>query len=427
MEELIVEGGQTLAGELRPAGNKNAALPMLTAALLTGEPVILQNVPEIDDLRVMLRLLTQLGVEVEQGDHEVRLWARDPRPAALDLDLCRRVRTSLLLAGPLLARTGQATVGLPGGDGIGRRRNDTHLLALRALGADMTIGNNRYDFRAERLRGAEIFLDEASVTATEQAMLAAVTADGTTVIRNAASEPHVQDLAHLLNTLGGQVSGIGSNTLTIAGVAQLHGGTYRVQSDHMEVGSFIGLAAITGSELLIRDAVPEHLHMTRLVFERLGVRIEIEGNNVRVPGGQELRIQADAHGAILKVDDGPWPAFPSDLMSIALVVATQSEGTVLIFEKMFESRLFFVDKLIGMGAQIVLCDPHRAVVVGRSRLHGDLLTSPDIRAGMALLTAALCARGTSTIQNVGQIDRGYERIEERLAAVGAKIRRKSGG
>ncbi|HUS13677.1 MAG TPA: UDP-N-acetylglucosamine 1-carboxyvinyltransferase [Chloroflexia bacterium] len=423
MEQLIVEGGYPLSGVLRPAGNKNAALPMLTAALLSDEPVILQNVPEIDDVRVMLRLLQSLGVEVERGDHEVRLLARNPHSRAIDRDLCRRVRTSLLLAGPLLARCGSATLGLPGGDTIGRRRNDTHLLALSALGATIDVSDSEYRFRADRLRGAEIFLDEASVTATEQAMLAACTAEGTTLVRNAASEPHVQDLGHFLNTLGARITGLGSNTLCIDGVPRLHGGTYRVMSDHMEVGSFIGLAAITGSELRIVDAVPEHLHMTRLVFERLGVQIRFEGNDVCVPGGQELRIASDAHGAILKVDDGPWPAFPSDLMSIALVVATQSEGTVLIFEKMFESRLFFVDKLIGMGARIVLCDPHRAVVIGRSPLHGEELTSPDIRAGMALLTAALCARGTSVIQNVGQIDRGYERIEERLAAVGARIRR----
>ncbi|HMA33386.1 MAG TPA: UDP-N-acetylglucosamine 1-carboxyvinyltransferase [Chloroflexia bacterium] len=423
MEQFIVEGGHPLSGVLRPAGNKNAALPMLAGVLLADGPVTLQNVPEIDDLRVMLRLLGHLGVEIEQGDHEVRLWARDPQPAALDADLCRRVRTSLLLAGPLLARCGRADIGLPGGDSIGRRRNDTHLLALRALGAEVTVADSHYSFRADRLRGADLFLDEASVTGTEQAMLAACTAEGTTIVRNAASEPHVQDLGHFLNALGAQIGGIGSNTLEIRGVPRLHGGRYRVMSDHMEVGSFIGLAAITGSELRIQDAVPEHLHMTRLVFERLGVRIELDGNDVLVPGGQELRIALDAHGAILKIDDGPWPAFPSDLMSIALVVATQAEGTVLIFEKMFESRLFFVDKLIGMGARIVLCDPHRAVVIGRSPLHGDELASPDIRAGMALLTAALCARGTSVIQNVGQIDRGYERIEERLAAVGARIRR----
>ncbi|MGI8586165.1 MAG: UDP-N-acetylglucosamine 1-carboxyvinyltransferase [Chloroflexia bacterium] len=423
MSQFVVEGGHRLAGELTPAGNKNAALPMLAGALLADGPVTVQNLPEIDDVRVMLRLLQNLGVEVEQGNHEVRLLARDPRPASLDPDLCRRIRTSLLLAGPLLARCGTASLGLPGGDTIGRRRSDTHLLALRALGAEVDVTGGQYNFRAHHLHGADIFLDEASVTGTEQAMLAACTAEGTTRILNAASEPHVQDLGLFLNTLGAQICGLGSNALEIVGVPRLHGGTHRVMSDHMEVGSFIGLAAVTGSEIRIRDAVPQHLHMTRLVFERLGVRIEVEGDDLFVPGGQELRIASDTHGAILKIDDGPWPAFPSDLMSIALVVATQSEGTVLIFEKMFESRLFFVDKLIGMGARIVLCDPHRAVVIGRSPLHGDDFASPDIRAGMALLTAALCAEGTSVIQNVGQIDRGYERIEERLASVGARIRR----
>jgi UDP-N-acetylglucosamine 1-carboxyvinyltransferase len=279
--------------------------------------------------------------------------------------------------------------------------------------------------RADRLRGTEIFLDEASVTGTEQAVLGAVTAEGETTIFNAASEPHVQDLAHFLNTLGAHIHGIGSNTLTIEGVPHLHGGSYRIMSDHMEVGSFIGLAAVTGSELLIRDAVPEHLRMTRLVFGRLGVQLEVRGPDILVPGDQDLRVQYDAHGAILKIDDGPWPAFPSDLMSIALVLATQSDGTVLIFEKMFESRLFFVDRLISMGAQIVLCDPHRAVVIGRSLLHGDEITSPDIRAGMALILAALCAKGTSTLQNINPIDRGYERLEQRLQAIGAHIRRVS--
>ncbi len=423
MERLIVEGGHALSGVLRPAGNKNAALPMVAASLLTDEPIVLENVPEIGDIRVMLSLLQQLGVEVEQGDHQVRLQAREVQPRALDQDLCRRVRTSLLLAGPLLARCGEAQVGLPGGDTIGRRRNDTHLLALQALGATVEVADTEYRFHAAGLHGAEIFLDEASVTGTEQALLAACTAAGVTIIRNAASEPHVQDLALFLNSLGAQISGIGSNELHIEGVPRLHGGTYRVMSDHMEVGSFIGLAAVTGSEILITDAVPQYLHMTRMVFARLGIQVEVRGQDVFVPGGQDLRVTPDAHGGILKIDDGPWPAFPSDLMSIALVVATQAAGTVLVFEKMFESRLFFVDKLIGMGAQIVLCDPHRAVVVGRAPLHGDELASPDIRAGMALLTAALCARGTSVIQNVGQIDRGYERIEERLAAVGARIRR----
>jgi UDP-N-acetylglucosamine 1-carboxyvinyltransferase len=425
MDRFVIEGGHRLSGEIRPAGNKNAALPMLAGALLSAEPVTLCNLPEIDDVRTMLKLLVSLGAEVERHGHEVTIWAREVHAARLDPELCRRIRTSLLLAGPLLARCGRADLGLPGGDSIGRRRNDTHLLALQALGAEIDVERTGYHMRADRLRGTEIFLDEASVTGTEQAVLGAVTAEGETTIFNAASEPHVQDLAHFLNTLGAHIHGIGSNTLTIEGVPHLHGGSYRIMSDHMEVGSFIGLAAVTGSELLIRDAVPEHLRMTRLVFGRLGVQLEVRGPDILVPGDQDLRVQYDAHGAILKIDDGPWPAFPSDLMSIALVLATQSDGTVLIFEKMFESRLFFVDRLISMGAQIVLCDPHRAVVIGRSLLHGDEITSPDIRAGMALILAALCAKGTSTVQNINQIDRGYERLEQRLQAIGAHSRRVS--
>ncbi len=425
MDRFVIEGGHRLSGEIRPAGNKNAALPMLAGALLSTEPVTLHNLPEIDDVRTMLKLLVSLGAQVERHDHEVTIWAREVHAARLDPELCRRIRTSLLLAGPLLARCGRADLGLPGGDSIGRRRNDTHLLALQALGAEIDVERTGYHMRAAGLRGTEIFLDEASVTGTEQALLGAVTADGPTTILNAASEPHVQDLAHFLNTLGARICGIGSNTLAVEGVPHLRGGSYRIMSDHMEVGSFIGLAAVTGSELLIRDAVPEHLRMTRLVFGRLGVQLEVRGPDILVPGDQDLHVQYDAHGAILKIDDGPWPAFPSDLMSIALVLATQSDGTVLIFEKMFESRLFFVDRLISMGAQIVLCDPHRAVVIGRSVLHGDEITSPDIRAGMALILAALCAKGTSTVQNINQIDRGYERLEERLQAIGARIRRVS--
>ena len=423
MERFVIEGGHRLSGEIRPAGNKNAALPMLAGALLSPEPVTLTNLPEIEDVRIMLRLIESLGAEVTPADHAVTIRAVDIHPARLDPELCRRIRTSLLLAGPVLARCGRIHVSRPGGDPIGRRRNDTHLLALEALGARIEVEHTGYEMAADRLVGTEIFLDEASVTGTEQAMLAAVTAAGTTTLLNAASEPHVQDLAHFLNTLGARITGIGSNTLSIQGVPALTGGTYRIMSDHMEVGSFIGLAAVTGSELLIRDAVPDHLRMTRLVFSRLGVQMEVRGPDILVPGEQDLHVHADVHGAILKIDDGPWPAFPSDLMSIALVLATQARGTVLIFEKMFESRLFFVDRLISMGAQIVICDPHRAVVIGRSRLRGDEITSPDIRAGMALILAALAAEGTSVVQNINQIDRGYERLEERLQAIGAHIRR----
>jgi UDP-N-acetylglucosamine 1-carboxyvinyltransferase len=426
MERFQVEGGHPLHGEITPAGNKNSALPMLAACLLTGEPVTLRNLPNIGDVRTLLDMLRGMGVEVDDSElastHTVTLQARDVHEQP-DQGLGSLVRGSLLFAGPMLARTGHALVGQPGGDAIGRRRADTHFLALRALGADIAVHDDRYEMRARRLRGTEIFLDEASVTGTEQAVLAAVLAEGDTLICNAASEPHVQDLCNMLNTLGARIEGIGTNTLNIEGVASLHGGEHTIISDHIEVGSFIGLAAVTGGELRIRNAVPEHMRMTCLVYKRLGVDVHIKGSDIVVPGGQSLKVDYDVHGAVPKIDDGIWPAFPSDLMSIALVTATQSEGTVLIFEKMFESRLFFVDKLIGMGARIVLCDPHRAVVVGKSPLRGDEITSPDIRAGMALLMAALCASGESTIFNIGQIDRGYEAIEKRLETLGARIKR----
>lgn len=426
MERFIVEGGYPLCGEITPAGNKNSAQPMLAACLLTEEPVTLHNVPNIADVRTLLDMLKGMGVEVDDealtSTHTVTLCARDVHQQP-DQNLGALVRGSLLFAGPLLARTGHAVLGQPGGDAIGRRRIDTHLLALESLGARVIVHAEQYYMRAERLRGTDIFLDEASVTGTEQAILAAVLAEGATTIFNAACEPHVQDLCRMLNTLGAQISGVGSNTITIQGVAGLHGGEHTIISDHIEVGSFIGLAAVTGGELRILNAVPEQMRMTCLVYKKLGVEIKVDGRDIIVPGGQDLKVAYDVHEAIPKIDDGVWPAFPSDLMSIALVIATQSEGTVLVFEKMFESRLFFVDRLISMGARIVLCDPHRAVVVGKSPLRGDEITSPDIRAGMALLQAALCASGESTIYNIRQIDRGYEAIEHRLEALGAKIRR----
>jgi UDP-N-acetylglucosamine 1-carboxyvinyltransferase len=426
MERLIVEGGYALHGEITPTGNKNSAQPMLAACLLTDEPVTLHNVPDIADVRTLLNILRGMGVEVEASElsatHTITLQARvvDRQP---DRSLGSQVRGSILMAGPLLARTRYAVVGQPGGDAIGRRRIDTHLLALQALGATVEVDGDHYRMHAERLVGADIFLDEASVTGTEQAILASVLAEGETTICNAAAEPHVQDLCHMLNGLGAQISGIGTNTLSIKGVSRLHRGEHTILSDHMEVGSFIGLAAVTGGELRIRKAVPEHMRMSRLVFKKLGVEVRVDGDDIVVPGGQDLKVAYDVHEAVPKIDDGIWPAFPSDLMSIALVTATQSEGTVLIFEKMFENRLFFVDRLISMGARIVLCDPHRAVVVGKVKLRGEDVSSPDIRAGMALLQAALCAKGESTIFNVGQIDRGYQAIEKRLEALGAKIRR----
>jgi UDP-N-acetylglucosamine 1-carboxyvinyltransferase len=423
MDKFIIEGGTQLRGAVTPSGNKNAALPMLAATLLTDEPITLRNVPRIRDVEDMLALLASVGVEIrEQDRHTLIFCARDIRTTELDHAICSRIRTSILFAGPMLARAGQIQLPPPGGDVIGRRRLDTHLHALRALGAEIHA-NDGFDMRADGLRGRDLFLDEASVTGTENVLMAAVLAKGTTIIRNAASEPHVQDLARLLNAMGARIGGIGSNTYTIEGVEKLRGAEFEIGPDYIETGSFIGLAAVTRGELLIKNAAPEHLRMVFLTFKRLGVECQVRGNDVLVSAHQSLRIENDLHDAIPKIDDSIWPQFPSDLMSIALVVATQCEGTILIHEKMFESRLFWVDRLIDMGARVVLCDPHRAVVVGPSHLHGERLESPDIRAGMALLLAALCARGQSVIHNIGQIDRGYERIEDKLQALGARIER----
>lgn len=425
-EYFEIEGGVPLRGEITPSGNKNAALPALAATLLTDEPVILRNLPAIRDVQTMGELLKQLGAEVEYLDaHTWRVQAREltmPDPLSLR-EMFRSIRGSILLAGPLLARRGEVAVPSPGGDVIGRRRVDTHFLAFQALGATLKTGAV-FELSAPVLRGDDILLDEASVTGTENAIMAAVLARGTTILRNAACEPHVQDLCHLLNAMGARISGIGSNTLTIEGVERLHGADFTISSDHIEIGSYIALAAATHGELWIRNAVPHHLRMIRMGFERLGVTFEVHGQDVFVPAQQELKIMSDLGGAIPTLADAPWPAFPADLLSIALVLATQSEGVIIIHEKMFESRLFFVDKLIPMGARIVLCDPHRAIVYGPSPLHGDEMESPDIRAGMALLIAALAADGTSIIRNIRQIDRGYERIEDKLRPLGARIERK---
>ncbi len=423
MERFIIEGGVQLRGTVTPSGNKNAALPILCASLLTDEPVTIRNVPRIRDVEDILALLAGLGVEIrELGRHDLVLHARDVRTTELNREICANIRASILLAGPLLARAHEVKLPPPGGDVIGRRRVDTHLAALRALGADIH-SNDGFEMHARELRGRDIFLDEASVTATENALMAASLAKGTTILRNAASEPHVQDLARLLTQMGARVDGIGTNTLVIQGSECLHGTEFEVGPDFIETGSFIGLAAMTSGEFLIQNAAPEHLRMIFLAFERLGVCCQVRGSDVFVPAHQELRIQSDANNAIPKIDDGPWPAFPSDLMSIMVTVAAICEGTILMHEKMFEQRLYWVDKLINMGARIIVCDPHRAVVVGPSRLHGERLESPDIRAGMALLVAALGARGQSLINNIGQIDRGYERIEEKLSKLGAKIER----
>jgi UDP-N-acetylglucosamine 1-carboxyvinyltransferase len=423
MEEFVIEGGYPLEGTLIPSGNKNAALPILAASLLSDEAVVLKNVPRIDDIQTMVEIISALGVEIrESGHRELTIDPSNVRTTELDPELCRRIRASILLAGPLLARCGQIKLPPPGGDVIGRRRVDTHLMALTALGAEIDVDYG-YTMKATQLKGQEIFLDEASVTGTENALMAACTARGRSIIKNAASEPHVQELAHFLNSLGAKVSNVGTNSLIVDGVEQLHGGEHEIGPDHIEIGSFIGAAAVTGGEILIKDAAPEHLPMTLLTLKRLGICIEVRDGDVFVPRGQSLKIVADAHGMIPTIDDAPWPGFPADLMSIATVVATQCEGTTLMFEKMYESRMFFVDKLFSMGAHIILCDPHRAVVMGPARLHGEVLTSPDIRAGMAMLIAALCAEGQSVIKNIGQIDRGYERIDEKLRSLGAHIER----
>jgi UDP-N-acetylglucosamine 1-carboxyvinyltransferase len=422
-ESFVIEGGQALNGRISVAGNKNGALPILASCLLTDEPVTLTNVPRIRDVGTMIALLAHLGVDVDwTGENEIRLQASDLTGHELDGELGSQIRASFLLVGPLLARFGRAVAPPPGGDVIGRRRLDPHIHALKSLGAEIDIGA-RYDLRTSGLRGKHIFLDEASVMATENTVMAAALTPGETVIGNAACEPHIQDLCRFLVSLGAEIEGIESNVLTIRGVEKLSGGEWRIAPEHIEVGSFIGLAAVTGGDVTIDDTKPDDLAGILPAFERLGVHVEIGGTSVRVPPDQELAILDDLGGQIPKIEDGPWPAFPADLTSIAVIVATQARGTVLIFEKMFESRLFFVDKLVSMGARIILCDPHRAVVTGPAHLYGQQMSSPDIRAGMAMLLAALCAEGTSTIGNIGEIDRGYERIDERLRSLGARIER----
>ncbi|MBT8405414.1 MAG: UDP-N-acetylglucosamine 1-carboxyvinyltransferase [Gemmatimonadetes bacterium] len=424
MSCFVVEGGRVLSGRIRPAGNKNAALPCLAATLLTDRPVTVDNVPRIRDVLTLLDILESLDASVDwSGPNQVRVDSGAVSVGRVDRKQAARIRASLLLAGPLLARFGDVRLPPPGGDVIGRRRMDTHFLAFESLGAEVELGE---DFRIHApagLSGAPIFLDEPSVTGTENAIMAAVLARGVTILQNAAAEPHVQDLCHMLNAMGARISGIGTSRLEIEGVERLDGATFALGSDHIETGSFIGLAAVTGSDLVIEDAPVQHLHSTLLGFRRLGVECSVEGADLRVHGSGDHVIRHDAFGAVPKIDDGPWPAFPADLTSIALVTATRCHGTILIHEKMFESRMFFTDKLVGMGARIILCDPHRAVVVGPAALRGGTVESPDIRAGMALLIAALGAEGVSEIHNIGQIERGYERIDERLRALGAGIRR----
>jgi UDP-N-acetylglucosamine 1-carboxyvinyltransferase len=424
---FVVEGGRPLRGTVRPAGNKNAALPMIAAALLGDGPSDLINVPRIRDVEIQLELVRALGAEATwTGPNAVRLDPATLASRPLDPALCARLRASILLAGPLLARFGRVTLPPPGGDVIGRRRLDTHFLAFERLGAEVDVGE-QYQVIARQLTGADIFLDEPSVTATENALMAAVRARGRTVLRNAASEPHVQDLARGLRAMGAHIEGVGTNMLVVEGVDQLRGATLEIGPDHIEIGSFIGLAAVTDGDVRIEGVRPDDLLPILLQFDRLGVHPLLDGGTLHIAPSQERRVRPDLGGHVPKIEDGPWPAFPADLTSIAVVVATQCDGLVLIFEKMFESRLYFVDKLVSLGARAVLCDPHRVVVAGPSRLRGGVVESPDIRAGMAMLLAALAAEGRSVIHNIGQIDRGYERIDERLRALGAEIERAGDG
>jgi UDP-N-acetylglucosamine 1-carboxyvinyltransferase len=427
MEKFVINGGVPLSGEVTVAGNKNAALPILAACLLTEEELLLHRVPRIRDTEAQLALLERLGVEVAWvADNSVRLCARSVTEVSVDEELSNQIRASFLLAGPLLARFGEARMPPPGGDFIGRRRLDAHLDAFKDLGA--RVDGDRWielSAPADGLSPCHIFMDEPSVMGTENALMAAALTAGPTTISNAASEPHVQDLARLLGATGAQVDGIGSNVMTVHGRDRLAGTEHTISADHIEVGSFMALAAATGGDLRIREVEPLDLLMVRRQFRRLGLHSEMEGRDMLVPPGQQLRVQADLGDAIPKIEDGPWPAFPADLTSIALALATQADGEILIFEKMFENRLFFVDKLVAMGARITLCDPHRAIVSGPSRLHGERVESPDIRAGMAMLIAALAADGTSEIGNIRQIDRGYEQIDDRLRGLGAQIERRS--
>jgi UDP-N-acetylglucosamine 1-carboxyvinyltransferase len=422
-QALVIEGGNPLNGRIRASGNKNGALPILAACLLTDEPVTLSNMPRIRDVETMIELLCATGASAEwTGPNEVRVEPQGLSSYEVDPVLAERIRASFLLAGPLLARLGRAVVPPPGGDVIGRRRLDPHIHALQRLGARIEI-ESTFEMETDGLRGTTIFLDEASVMATENTVMAAVLTPGETTIGNAACEPHVQDLCRFLVSLGAEIEGIESNVLRIHGVESLRGGEWSIAPEHIEVGSFIGLAAVTNSDLTIDGVETKDLASILTAFTRLGIEVEPGDGWVRVPPHQELVIQNDLGDQVPKIEDGPWPAFPADLTSIAVAVATQAWGTILVFEKMFENRLFFVDKLVSMGARIIVCDPHRVVVSGPSRLYGQRLTSPDIRAGMAMLIAALCADGQSVIGNVAEIDRGYERIDDRLRGVGAQIER----
>ena len=425
MSRFVIHGGRPLQGEIRASGSKNAGLPMIAAALLTEEEVVLENVPSIRDVDVMLEIAGQIGAEVSRLDDRVTIKGANLTDAPLPAELCEKVRTSVLFVAPLLHRLGRAKLHPPGGDGIGRRRLDTHFYGLRQLG--VRVDEVEFEFTAqERMEGALIFFDEASVTATEHILMAASLAKGTTTILNAASEPHVMDLALLLIGMGADIEGLYTNTLRVTGVERLHGATHRVVSDHIEVGSYLALAAATGGGITIHDTVRGHYWMMNRVFERFGIQLEIKSDRIVLPSGQTPKIQPDAGGAVPSVDDGPWPQFPTDMMSPFLVLATQSEGTILFFEKMFEGRMYFVDPLIQMGANAIICDPHRVIISGRSPLRGQTVRSPDIRAGMAMIIAALCATSRPcVVQNAEIVDRGYERVEEKLRALGADIVREA--
>lgn len=423
MDKFTIIGGTPLHGEVTPGGNKNAALPLIAACLLTDEPIILKNVPDIQDVRTMGKLIRSLGVEItDMGANVWKIQAKKISPTDLDPDLCRKIRASILLAGPMVARMGELQLPPPGGDVIGRRRVDTHMLALEKLGARINYDRS-FHFEADGLRGTDILLDEASVTATENAIMASVLAKGHSIIRNAASEPHIQELCHFLNHLGANIENIGSNTLNVQGVDKLHGTEFEIGPDYLEVISFVGAAAVTKGSITIKKAGIQYLDMIKLIFSRIGVTWEERGDDIFVPEDQKLEIEPDLGGAIPTVNVMPWPSFPTDLMSIAIVVATQSKGTILFHDWMYPSRMFFTDKLVGMGAQIVLCDPHRCIVQGPTPLAGEKMESPDIRAGMALVLASLSANGKSVIRNVNQIDRGYEKVDEKLRNLGANIER----
>ena len=423
MYEYHIEGGFPIKGTIAASGNKNAALPCIAAVLLTDKEVTLRNIPDIEDTGVMIKILERLGVTAEKlSNNTWKFCAKNLNSHEIPSDLAKKIRASILFAGPLLARLGKAQLFPPGGDVIGRRRLDTHFLALTELGARVNT-DGQLSFTANKLVGADIFLDEASVTATENAVMAACLAEGTTILTNTASEPHVRDLCNMLIAMGADITGVGSNILTIKGVKKLHGCDFKIGPDYMEIGSFIGLAAATRGSITITGVEQRDMRAIRLAFGRLGITWTTDGDSIIVGNEQNMQVSPDLGGMIPKIDDSPWPGFPPDLTSIMTVVATQVEGTVLIHEKMFESRMFFVDKLIGMGARITLCDPHRAVVSGPSLLRGTELVSPDVRAGMAMVIAAMCARGESVIKNVYQVERGYEHLTEKLQSLGAHIER----